>query len=173
MSAEEAARVQRKMELLRAKSGGAPAPKPTIDAQTGMQMNQQFFENNMRSDYNPEAAAALRSRSFVENAKATLASQEELKKRDKKQKPIRELEVKVLRELAPRLDEVVQMEQDCKRAALEVDIAEEAADTQKGLFATAKVAGEEEAEADKAKLDGYHAKIAEMKGKMEAFAKMM
>ena len=28
-------------------------------------------------------------------------------------------------------------------------------------------------EADKAKLDGYHAKIAEMKGKMEAFAKMM
>ena len=86
MSDEEAARVQRKMELLRAKSGGAPAPKPSIDAQTGMQMNQQFFESNMRSDYNPEAAAALRSRSFVENAKATLASQEELKKRDKKQK---------------------------------------------------------------------------------------
>ena len=87
MSAEEAARVQRKMELLRAKSGGASAPpKPSIDAQTGMQMNQQFFESNMRSDYNPEAAAALRSRSFVENAKATLASQEELKKRDKKQK---------------------------------------------------------------------------------------
>ena len=86
MSDEEKARVQRKMELLRAKSGGAPAPKPSIDAQTGMQMNQQFFESNMRSDYNPEAAAALRSRSFVENAKATLASQEELKKRDKKQK---------------------------------------------------------------------------------------
>ena len=86
MSDEEKARVQRKMELLRAKSGGAPAPKPSVDAQTGMQMNQQFFENNMRSDYNPEAAAALRSRSFVENAKATLASQEELKKRDKKQK---------------------------------------------------------------------------------------
>ena len=86
MSAEEAARVQRKMELLREKSGGAPAPKPTIDAQTGMQMNQQFFENGIRSDFNPEAAANLRSRSFVENAKATLASQEELKKRDKKQK---------------------------------------------------------------------------------------
>ena len=86
MSEEEKARVQRKMELLRAKSGGAPAPKPSVDAQTGMQMNQQFFENGIRSDFNPEAAANLRSRSFVENAKATLASQEELKKRDKKQK---------------------------------------------------------------------------------------
>ena len=48
-----------------------------------------------------------------------------LAQRDMKQKPIRELEVKVLKELAPQLDEVVKMERECKRAALEVEIAEE------------------------------------------------
>ena len=85
MSDEEAARVARKMELLRAKSGGAPAPR-VPDAQTGMQLNQAVFEAGIRSDFNPEAAVALRSRTFAENAKATLAKQEELKKRDAKQK---------------------------------------------------------------------------------------
>ena len=51
-----------------------------------MQLNQAVFEAGIRSDFNPEAAVALRSRTFAENAKATLAKQEELKKRDAKQK---------------------------------------------------------------------------------------
>ena len=44
------------------------------------------LEGGIRSDYNPEAGANLRSRSFVDNAKATLAKQDELKKRNAKQK---------------------------------------------------------------------------------------
>ena len=75
-----------------------------------------------------------------------------LAQRDMKQKPIRELEVKVLKELAPQLDEVVKMERECKRAALEVEIAEDKVDAEKDRLASAKAAGEEEAEADKAKM---------------------
>jgi len=73
-----------------------------------------------------------------------------LAQRDKKQKAIRELEVQVLRELAPKIDEVVQLELECKRAALLVEIAEESVDAEKDKLAAAKAAGEEEAERDKA-----------------------
>ena len=64
---EMAARVARKQELLRRQSQGASFTS-SLD---------------VRSDVNPEAAVSLRSRSFVENAKSSLAKQEELKRRDK------------------------------------------------------------------------------------------
>ena len=54
-----------------------------------------------------------------------------LAQRDLKQKPIRQLEVKVLKEVAPQLDEVVRLEYECKRHALEVEIAEDKVDQQK------------------------------------------
>ena len=70
---EMAARVARKQELLRAKAAGG-----TASTQRGL-------DGAIRSDINPDAGVNLRSRSMLENAKATLAKQEELKKRDKKQ----------------------------------------------------------------------------------------
>eukprot|EP00966_Prymnesium_polylepis_P201291 4664024-Prymnesium_polylepis.1 len=66
---EMAARVARKQELLRQRSGGKTVSSLDI-----------------RSDINPESAVALRSRSIIENAKETLAKQEEMKKRNKAQK---------------------------------------------------------------------------------------
>ena len=75
-----------------------------------------------------------------------------LMQRDLKQRPIRELEVKVLKELRPQLDEVVGLEHDCKRASMDVEIMEEKVDAQKDLVASAKARGEEEDEADKAKM---------------------
>lgn len=66
---EMASRVARKQELLRAK-GAAPQGSAT----------------DVRSDVNPEAGITLRSRSIEDNLKASLAKQDELKKRDKKQK---------------------------------------------------------------------------------------
>ena len=44
------------------------------------------LSGGIRSDYNPEAGANLRSRSMVDNAKSTLAKQDEMKKRKSKQK---------------------------------------------------------------------------------------
>eukprot|EP00584_Thalassiosira_punctigera_P006525 CAMPEP_0172535470 /NCGR_PEP_ID=MMETSP1067-20121228/7465_1 /TAXON_ID=265564 ORGANISM="Thalassiosira punctigera, Strain Tpunct2005C2" /NCGR_SAMPLE_ID=MMETSP1067 /ASSEMBLY_ACC=CAM_ASM_000444 /LENGTH=166 /DNA_ID=CAMNT_0013320403 /DNA_START=8 /DNA_END=508 /DNA_ORIENTATION=+ len=69
---EMAARVARKMELLRsAKSNaGGPAGRAT----------------DIRSDVNPEAAANLRSRSAIENAKIAMEKQKEMKSRDQAQK---------------------------------------------------------------------------------------
>ena len=74
-----------------------------------------------------------------------------LQQRDKKQKPIRELEAKVLRSLGRKLDEVYDLELECKRKAIEVEIQEERVDVQKDRAAAAKAAGESEAEADKLK----------------------
>ena len=68
---EMEARVARKMELLRQQSASSSGS---------------VYEANIRSDYNPDAAVALRSRSFVDNAKVALSKQKELKARDKKQK---------------------------------------------------------------------------------------
>ena len=73
---EMAARVARKMELLRQQSAGT---RPTASSGS-------VYEANIRSDFNPDAAVSLRSRSFVDNAKASLSKQQELKTRDKKQK---------------------------------------------------------------------------------------
>ena len=73
---EMAARVARKMELLRQQSAGT---RPTASSGS-------VYEANIRSDFNPDAAVSLRSRSFVENVKASLSKQQELKTRDKKQK---------------------------------------------------------------------------------------
>lgn len=69
---EMAARVARKMELLRggSKSGGGPTGRAT----------------DIRSDVNPEAAVSLRSRSALENAKIAMEKQKEMKTRDTAQK---------------------------------------------------------------------------------------
>ena len=68
---EMAARIARKMELLRAsKSGGGPTGRTT----------------DIRSDINPEASVNLRSRSAIENAKIAMEKQKELKTRDNAQK---------------------------------------------------------------------------------------
>jgi len=61
-----------------------------------------------------------------------------LSQRDKKQKPIRELEAKVLRELQPTLNEVVELELECKGAALQVEVLEDSIDGYKMQLATAK-----------------------------------
>lgn len=67
---EMAARVARKQELLRRSGSGS-----------------KFVSGlDVRSDVNPEAGQNLRSRSMVENAKETLAKQQELKNRNKAQK---------------------------------------------------------------------------------------
>ena len=44
------------------------------------------LQGGIRSDYNPEAAANLRARSYADNVKSTLAKQDEMKKRNTKQK---------------------------------------------------------------------------------------
>ena len=80
---EMEARVARKMELLRAASKGGSAPRASSAANSGLAGS---LESNMRNDFNPDAAVQLRSRSMVDNAKVAMAKQDELKKRDKKQK---------------------------------------------------------------------------------------
>jgi len=75
-----------------------------------------------------------------------------LLQRDKKQRPIREVEAKVLRELTPQLDEVVRLEMACKAAALDVEFAEERVDAAKDDLARAKAAGDAEEEAGKGKM---------------------
>ena len=80
---EMEARVARKLELLRQKDSAGRSPPDPGAQQT---FNQRIYESNIRSDYNPDAAVSLRSRSFVDNAKASLEKQKELQKRDKKQK---------------------------------------------------------------------------------------
>jgi hypothetical protein len=86
---EMAARVARKQELLRAQSAKKAKDAQFLfngDYQRGVRSNQQMLDGSIRSDVNPEAGEALRSRSFLENARATLAKQDELKNRDKLQK---------------------------------------------------------------------------------------
>jgi hypothetical protein len=72
--------------------------------------------------------------------------------RDKKQTMIRQLEVKVVRGLQSKLDEAVQLEQQCKSVALEVEIAEERVDKAKDKAVSATAAGEAEAEVDKGQM---------------------
>ena len=67
---EMAARVARKQELLRR----SVSPSDYVSA------------TDVRSDINPDAAVALRGRSVGDNLKASLAKQDELKSRSKKQK---------------------------------------------------------------------------------------
>ena len=71
---EMAARVARKLELQRAAARG--------DAGSG----NRGMESNIRSDINPEASLSLRSRGIVDNAKSSIAKQEELKTRTTAQK---------------------------------------------------------------------------------------
>ena len=73
---EMAARVRRKQELLKAKSSGGAFGGVTASG----------LDGSIRSDFNPDAGVDLRSRSVLENTKYALAKQEEMKKRDKKQK---------------------------------------------------------------------------------------
>ena len=88
--AEMEARVARKMELLRASArgggggGGGAAGGSGPAAPNGGLGN--LLDSSARSDYNPEAAVNLRSRSAIDNAKIAMSKNEELKKRDKQQK---------------------------------------------------------------------------------------
>jgi len=62
-----------------------------------------------------------------------------LQQRDKKSKSIRELESKVLKELAPQLDEIVRLEEDFRDASLAVELIQDGAETYKAqLKALAK-----------------------------------
>ena len=72
---EMEARVARKMELLRAQSRRSSAPG-----------GGSALDSYLQSDINPEAGANLRSRGMLENAKASLAKQAEIKTRSKAQK---------------------------------------------------------------------------------------
>ena len=72
---EMAARIARKQELQLAKARGAG---PVGFATSGL-------DGSIRADINPDAAMNLRSRSVLENAKASMAKQEEMKKRGKAQ----------------------------------------------------------------------------------------
>ena len=77
---EMEARVARKMELLRAASGkGGKSSAANAGLASGL-------DSSRRSDINPDAAVQLRSRSVIDNAKVAMAKQDEMKKRDKKQK---------------------------------------------------------------------------------------
>lgn len=76
---EMAARIARKMELL--KTGKAPAPS----APKGLDMDRAPI-TDIRSDVNPEAGVNLRSRSTLENAKVALEKQKEMNNRDKAKK---------------------------------------------------------------------------------------
>ena len=67
-----AARIARKKELQNMAASRGQSQFPT--------------GSDIRSDVNPEAGGNLRSRTFVENTKIAVAKQDELKKRNKKQK---------------------------------------------------------------------------------------
>mmetsp|Transcript_33302 Transcript_33302/g.76857 ORF Transcript_33302/g.76857 Transcript_33302/m.76857 type:complete len:143 (-) Transcript_33302:282-710(-) len=71
---EMAARIAKKMALLNRNAVPSGPEGLPVTAQS------------IRSDINPEAAANLRARSSVENAKIALAKQKELKSRGKEQK---------------------------------------------------------------------------------------
>lgn len=78
---EMAARVARKLELQRKSRGGG-----STSAASSAGIPSSAYTADIRSDINPEAGTDLRSRSFVENTKIALEKQEEMAKRDKKQK---------------------------------------------------------------------------------------
>ena len=54
-----------------------------------------------------------------------------LAQRDKKNKAIHELELKVLKELAPAIDAVVTLEQECKGASMELELLQDKVEVQK------------------------------------------
>ena len=85
---EMAARVARKMELLRQRDA-AKKIAPPIQGGSGMEARDggmPGMDRYIASDYNPEAGINLRSRSRGENLKSAMAKTEEVKKRSTKQK---------------------------------------------------------------------------------------
>mmetsp|Transcript_7020 Transcript_7020/g.10346 ORF Transcript_7020/g.10346 Transcript_7020/m.10346 type:complete len:153 (-) Transcript_7020:455-913(-) len=70
---EMAARIARKMELLKAQKANSGGPARGL-------------ATDIRSDVNPDAAANLRSRSAIENAKIAMEKQKEIKNRGNTQK---------------------------------------------------------------------------------------
>ena len=72
-----------------------------------------------------------------------------LQQRDKKSKAIRELETKVLSELAPTLDEVINLEIECRDAAMRVDLLQDDVKAHKERLKQLEKDAEYEAEADK------------------------
>ncbi|KAI2497384.1 hypothetical protein MHU86_17095 [Fragilaria crotonensis] len=85
---EMAARVARKLELQRKSrgGGGGGGGGGSTSAASSAGIPSSAYTADIRSDINPEAGTDLRSRSFVENTKIALEKQEEMAKRDKKQK---------------------------------------------------------------------------------------
>ena len=86
---EMAARVARKLELQRkARGGGSSSTTTTTRAAATIDAGipSSAYTADIRSDVNPEAGTDLRSRSFLENTKIAIEKQEEMAKRDKKQK---------------------------------------------------------------------------------------
>ena len=62
------------------------------------------------------------------------------------------MEAKILKELQPKLDEVGQLERQCKQGSLEVDLAESMVEREKEGLVAMQAEGEREAEHDKAML---------------------
>jgi hypothetical protein len=69
--------------------------------------------------------------------------------RDAKQKPIHQLEMKVLQELQPQLDQVVKLELECKEADLALALAAEEAKARRGELDALKAEGAREQDEDK------------------------
>ena len=96
---------------------------------------------------NVKVRAKVNAATDFSSLTASLMSQ-----RDAKQKPIHQLEMKVLQELQPRLDEVIKLELECKEAQLQLQLAEESAAQQRRDLEHAKKEGGREVDEDKAKL---------------------
>ena len=73
-----------------------------------------------------------------------------LQQRDKKSKSIRELEAKVLKELAPQLDKVVNLENEFRAASLAVELLQDSVDKYKSQLKELTKEADGQAEADKA-----------------------
>ena len=83
--AEMEARIARKIELQKAQARGVrPGSGGGGVSSNGGVLR--LTDEMANSDVNPEAGVNLRARSIVDNAKESIRRQDELKKRDKKQK---------------------------------------------------------------------------------------
>jgi len=72
-----------------------------------------------------------------------------LAQKDKKQRPIRELELSIIKGFRPKLDQVIELELECKKGAATVEAAEERLETEKDKFSATLSAKVAEEEADK------------------------
>ena len=134
--------------LSNAIGGGA---KTTLIVCTAPTMTDQFETTNTldfgQQAMNVVVRAKVNASTDYGSLTASLLSQ-----RDKKQKPIRELEARVLRELSPTLDQIVNLEMECKKASLQVELLEDSIDGYKMELATTKKEGDVAADAHAAQM---------------------